>query len=107
MCTAVLIGSETLQLPPPHLGLYTRALLVSQVRRHLFVTPWSSDSDNFGKLPDTTSIRICFYLPLWSTAYFSPGISGVNLERVFFWGGGGGGRGERGGVKKKKAKILF
>ncbi len=25
--------------PPPHLGLYTRALLVSQDRRHLFVTP--------------------------------------------------------------------
>jgi hypothetical protein len=24
---------------PPHLGLYTRALLVSQDRRHLFVTP--------------------------------------------------------------------
>jgi hypothetical protein len=25
--------------PPPHLGSYTRALLVSQDRRHLFVTP--------------------------------------------------------------------
>jgi hypothetical protein len=25
---------------PPHLGSYTRALLVSQDRRHLFVTPW-------------------------------------------------------------------
>jgi hypothetical protein len=24
---------------PPHLGSYTRALLVSQIRRHLFVTP--------------------------------------------------------------------
>jgi hypothetical protein len=35
--------SETLQLPPfpPHLGSYTRALLVSQDRRHLFVTPWA------------------------------------------------------------------
>jgi hypothetical protein len=29
---------------PPHLGLYTRALLVSQDRRHLFVTPWVSPS---------------------------------------------------------------
>ncbi len=31
-----------LRLPPlpPHLGSYTRALLVSQGRRHLFVTPW-------------------------------------------------------------------
>jgi hypothetical protein len=25
--------------PPPHLGTYKRALLVSQDRRHLFVTP--------------------------------------------------------------------
>jgi hypothetical protein len=25
---------------PRHLGSYTRALLVSQDRRHLFVTPW-------------------------------------------------------------------
>ncbi len=34
--------SETQQLPPPpplHLGLYTRAISVSQDRRHLFVTP--------------------------------------------------------------------
>ncbi len=28
--------------PPPHLGSYTRALLVIQDRRHLFVTPWCS-----------------------------------------------------------------
>jgi hypothetical protein len=34
--------AETPQFPPPpHLGSYTRALLVSQDRRHLFVTPWS------------------------------------------------------------------
>jgi hypothetical protein len=34
--------AETPQLPPtdaPHVGSYTRALLVSQDRRHLFVTP--------------------------------------------------------------------
>jgi hypothetical protein len=32
--------AESPQLPlPPHLGSYTRALLVSQDRRHLFVTP--------------------------------------------------------------------
>jgi hypothetical protein len=38
LCTAVL---ETPQLPPlpPHLGSYTRALSVSQDRRHLLVTP--------------------------------------------------------------------
>ncbi len=34
-CT-VLIGWNP---PPPQLGSYTRALLVSQDRRHLFVTP--------------------------------------------------------------------
>jgi hypothetical protein len=33
--------AETPQLPPsPPLGSYTRALLVSQKRQHLFVTPW-------------------------------------------------------------------
>jgi hypothetical protein len=32
--------AETLH-PHPHLGSYTRALLVSQDRRHVFVTPWS------------------------------------------------------------------
>ncbi len=45
MCTAVLIGWDP-QLPhPPALGLvqYTRALLVSKDRRHLFVTPWLND----------------------------------------------------------------
>jgi hypothetical protein len=26
--------------PPQHLGSYTSAILVSQDRRHLFVTPW-------------------------------------------------------------------
>jgi hypothetical protein len=26
--------------PPPHLGSYTRAILVSQDRRHFFVTTW-------------------------------------------------------------------
>jgi len=40
-CTAVLIGWVPATLPPlsPHLGSYTRALLISQDRRHLFVTP--------------------------------------------------------------------
>ncbi len=30
--------------PPPHLGSYTRALFVSQERRHLSVTPWQGAS---------------------------------------------------------------
>jgi hypothetical protein len=33
--------------PHPHLGSYTRALLVSQDRRHLFVTPWFSPFREF------------------------------------------------------------
>ncbi len=37
MCTAVLIDSPTPN-PPPHLSSYTRVLLASQDRRHLFVT---------------------------------------------------------------------
>jgi hypothetical protein len=37
MCTAVLIGLDP--GTPPHLGSYTRALLVSRERLHLFVTP--------------------------------------------------------------------
>ncbi len=44
MCTAVqvLIGWDSASPPPPHLGSFTRALLVSQDRRHIFVTPCST-----------------------------------------------------------------
>jgi hypothetical protein len=39
--------------PPPHLGSYTKALLVSQDRRHLFVTPlsWSLSVKSLPHLP--------------------------------------------------------
>ncbi len=41
LCSAVLIDWEPATPPlPPHFGSYTRALLVSQDRRHFFVTPW-------------------------------------------------------------------
>ncbi len=41
LCTAVLIGWDPTTPPlPPHMSSYTRALLVSQDRRHLSVTPW-------------------------------------------------------------------
>ncbi len=41
MCTAVLIGWGPATSPfRPHLDSYTRALLVSKYRGHLFVTPW-------------------------------------------------------------------
>ncbi len=38
--------------PPPHLGSHARALLVSQDRRHLFVTPWPQDTNPPGPRPD-------------------------------------------------------
>jgi hypothetical protein len=42
MCTTVLICDSASPPPPPAFGLiYTRALLVSRERRHLFVTPCS------------------------------------------------------------------
>ncbi len=41
MRTALHIGWDPTTSPlPPHLGSYTRNLLVSQGSRHLFVTPW-------------------------------------------------------------------
>ncbi len=42
LCTAVLMGWDpaTPLPPPPQLGSYTRALLVSQDRRHLIVSSW-------------------------------------------------------------------
>jgi hypothetical protein len=47
-CAQLYSFAETPQLPPipPHWDSYTRALLVSQDRRHLFVTPWTSRSDS-------------------------------------------------------------
>jgi hypothetical protein len=47
LCTAVLIGRD--QQPPPlslHSSSYTRALLVSQDRRHFFVTPWTQQRES-------------------------------------------------------------
>jgi hypothetical protein len=40
MCSAVLITWDPATPLPPHLGSYMKALLVSQDRRHLFVTLW-------------------------------------------------------------------
>jgi hypothetical protein len=53
-CSCTHASAETSQLPPGpspgHWGSYTRALLVSQNRRHLFVTPRV-----FCLIPDSTS----------------------------------------------------
>ncbi len=70
MCTAVLIvwDHATNYPPPPHLGSYTRALLVSQDRRHLLVAPltlickrfWSPGIDSAGYVTwrDGTTDRV-------------------------------------------------
>jgi hypothetical protein len=58
LCAAVLIGLDPATPPPPptHLRSYTRALLVTQERRHLFVTPpW-----------DTKPLRKVLNLKLYS-----------------------------------------
>jgi hypothetical protein len=39
-CAQLYALAETPPRNPPHLGSNTMALLVSQDRRHLFVTPW-------------------------------------------------------------------
>jgi hypothetical protein len=52
LCTAALIGGDPATPPHPRiLGSSTRALLVSQDRRHLFVTPCTLVSDRTACLP--------------------------------------------------------
>ncbi len=55
MCTAVHVGWDPRKPPPPpYLGSYTRALLVSQDRWHLFVTPWLRATVNFSLYSSST-----------------------------------------------------
>jgi hypothetical protein len=71
MCTAGVIGWDRDPQPPPpppQLSSYARALLVSQDRRHLFVTPWFSRIGDFlnVSLSGWLSLPrnwICFSLP--------------------------------------------
>ena len=51
-CVQLSSLAETSQPPslPPDLGSYTRALLVSQDRRHLCVTPWVDIRENKTKI---------------------------------------------------------
>jgi hypothetical protein len=57
--------------PAPHVGSNTRALLVSQDRRHLFMTPWSRDNQSYRKnlkkarnLPITRHCFVCLFVLL-------------------------------------------
>ncbi len=58
-CTNV--GWDPATPPPAHLGSYTRALLVSQYRRRLFVTPCSSVFRIAAKNPVSFQAKINFF----------------------------------------------
>jgi hypothetical protein len=64
-CTTVYSLADTPEPPalPPHFGgSYTRALLVSQDRRHLFVTPCLNLSN--GRVPPLWKKNIIIFLPV-------------------------------------------
>ncbi len=67
--------------PPPHLGSKARALLVSQDRRHLFVTPLGTGHGfNFSWfLRHKKALRLEVQVPVWRIR--DPG-SGKNLFRI-------------------------
>jgi hypothetical protein len=68
---AVLIGLDPTTPPlPPYLGSHTRALLVSQDRRHLFVTPCVKGSHRMGD--GRNLLKISAPLPLIRTFRMSP-----------------------------------
>jgi hypothetical protein len=60
--------------PPPHLGSYTRALLVSHDRRHLFVTPGCNEPyfNPFLCVLCTVSFRTYHMLLIFSSPVCSP-----------------------------------
>ncbi len=80
MCTAVLFGWDPASPSlPPHLGSYTRALLVNQDRRHLIVTPWLILSNRLTHSHTHTHTRYCTLIQ------GSGGNFALNL--VAWWGG--------------------
>ncbi len=80
--------SETLQPPPPprRLGSYTRAMLVSQDRRLLFVTPctmWTSLVVWVKKYNDDLCYRLQYDSPLFRG---STQVSGLISRELQAWG---------------------
>ncbi len=72
ICTAVWLRPRKPPPPiPPHWDSYTRALLVSKDRRHLFVTPWVSTYKLAGS--STTDL-------LWQTC------QGWRCPHAWWWG---------------------
>ncbi len=63
LCTTVLIGWDPAATPPPpsHLGSYTRALLASQDRRHLFITPFFGKQGAGKCVADDQSIKSMYH----------------------------------------------
>ncbi len=69
MCTAVLIGwvpATPPPPPPPHLGSNTGALLVSQDRRHLYVTPCKTLSQPRNVFQNGNDFPVSFYSNLFT-----------------------------------------
>ncbi len=84
LCTAVLIGWYPPTPPlPPHFGSYTRALLVSQERRHLLVTPGLTllDSGHISKQSDVFCWRLPNILKNENNALIGWGITEPKKER--------------------------
>ncbi len=80
LCTAVLIGWDPATHPlPPHLGSYTRALLVSQNRQYLFITPGRKEG-----LGGANTHLICTWSELdkyyWNLLFFTYTILFANIE---------------------------
>ncbi len=81
---------------PPHLGSYTRALLVSQDRRHLFVTPCNDRSVDFPQCSDDidrtssspSSLRLRWSDPIshWLCVRYVGWYNSLNLELTDFNG---------------------
>ncbi len=69
MCAAVFNGWDPATTPhPPHFGSYKRVLLVSQDRRHLFVTPLSRTYIQNKSREYQYLIRNIFVLPVYRVA---------------------------------------
>ncbi len=74
-CAQLYSLAETPQpLPPPHWSSYTRALLVSQDRRNLFVTP------AFQSLFKNINEQIAFQKGDFSASFFSK-VRGIGLRK--------------------------
>jgi hypothetical protein len=82
MCTAVLIVREP-ATPPPHLGPYTRALLVSQDRRHLFVTPARYRASVTRSSPRKS--RLCYKENLCALFYYTKDSAYSRSMRSDIW----------------------